>query len=277
MTESAVRRDRIVTQWRVAIDTWRETPSSLIGFGRRDDTPVVLKIIKQHGDEWRSGDVLRAFDGHGVVRVLEHVDGAILLERLEPGDSLVELVRVGRDEEATEIVGSVIASMPRVRSTPGVPTVGDWMRGFSRYLESDDAQVPRDLVERASELYAQLCTSQRTTRLLHGDLQHYNILRDANRGWLAIDPKGVIGEIEYEVGGMMRNPREMPELLANPKVIQRRIDQLTSILSLDASRVLAWTFAQAVLSAIWSVEDDGVVDARDPSLLLAHAVRPLLP
>jgi streptomycin 6-kinase len=277
MTESAVRRDLIVTQWRVGIETWHETPSSLIGFGRRDDEPVVLKIVKQHGDEWRSGDVLRAFGGHGVVRVLEHEDGAMLLERLEPGEPLVDLVRVERDEEATEIIASVIASMPRVRSVPGAPTVGDWMRGFSRYVESDDAQVPRDLVERADELYAQLCTSQRATRLLHGDLQHSNILRDANRGWLAIDPKGVIGEIEYEVGAMMRNPREMPELLANPKVIQRRIDQLTSILSLDASRVLAWTFAQAVLSAIWSVEDDGVVDARDPSLLLAHAVRPLLP
>ena len=38
------------------------------------------------------------------------------------------------------------------------------------------------------------------------DLQHYNVLFDSDRGWLAIDPKGVIGEVEYEIGASLRNP-----------------------------------------------------------------------
>ena len=42
--------------------------------------------------------------------------------------------------------------------------------------------------------------------LLHGDLQHYNVLLDKDRGWVAIDPKGVVGELEYEVGALLRNP-----------------------------------------------------------------------
>jgi streptomycin 6-kinase len=43
-------------------------------------------------------------------------------------------------------------------------------------------------------------------RLLHGDLQHYNVLLDRKRGWLAIDPKGVVAEGEFELGAALRNP-----------------------------------------------------------------------
>jgi streptomycin 6-kinase len=38
------------------------------------------------------------------------------------------------------------------------------------------------------------------------DLHHYNVLSDSGRGWLAIDPKGLVGEVEYEVGAAIRNP-----------------------------------------------------------------------
>jgi streptomycin 6-kinase len=36
--------------------------------------------------------------------------------------------------------------------------------------------------------------SQRSTRLLHGDLHRHNVLSDDARGSVAIDPKGVVGE-----------------------------------------------------------------------------------
>ena len=32
-----------------------------------------------------------------------------------------------------------------------------------------------------------------------------NVRFDSGRGWLAIDPKGVFGELEYEVGAVVRN------------------------------------------------------------------------
>ena len=69
--------------------------------------------------------------------------------------------------------------------------------------------------------------------LLHGDLQHYNVLFDNERGWVAIDPKGVVGEWEYEVGPLLRNPVEQPELFANPAIINRRLELLTTLLPLN--------------------------------------------
>jgi streptomycin 6-kinase len=136
--------------------------------------------------------------------------------------------------------------------------------------------VPIPLVERAQQTYAALCASQGRTRLLHGDLQHYNVLYDSARGWVAIDPKGVIGELEYEVGASLRNPVERAELFASPQIVERRLTSYAARLQLDADRALRWTFSQAVLSAIWSVEDRVAVTTAHPALMLARAVQPLL-
>lgn len=114
------------------------------------------------------------------------------------------------------------------------------------------------------------------TANLTGLLQHYNVLVDSERGWLAIDPKGVIGEVEYEVGATLRNPIERPELFASRATIERRIRQFTEKLNLDYERVLAWGFVQAVLSAIWDLEDGFAVDAMNPALRLATAIQPML-
>jgi streptomycin 6-kinase len=59
-------------------------------------------------------------------------------------------------------------------------------------------------------------------------------------------------------------------------IIGRRIRQLTSSLHLDPARAVGWAFSQAVLSAIWDVEDGFSVDASHPSLLLAGAIRPMV-
>jgi len=276
--------------WGVVVDNTIETESSLVAFGSRgpgsyESQPVVLKVIKREGDEWRSGEILQAFDGKGVRRVYEHAPGAVLLERLRPGNSLAEIALSGRDEEATDILAGIIQQMslrlsmsgdetPRVQAT-GV-TVWDWAKAFERYIATGDDQVPKQLVESAHRLYSSLCASQRQPRLLHGDLQHYNVLFDSERGWLAIDPKGVVGEVEYEIGAILRNPIERPGMFTERSTIERRAKRFTEKLNLDFERVLAWGFAQAVLSAIWDTEDGFPVTAMNPALQLANAIQPML-
>lgn len=263
-------------EWNVLLDGTHETASSLLGFGVRDGRPVVLKLTKSAGDESHAGVVLRAFNGDGAVRVIESVTGAVLLERLEPGDELVTLVRRGADEDATEILAGVIARLANHAAPKECPTVADWERGFDRYLQSDDQQIPRELAINAQRSYQQLASSQGTTMLLHGDLQHYNVLFDRNRGWIAIDPKGVVGELEYEIGALLRNPIELPDLFINRNTIERRIEILCNRLKLDHARALQWAFAQAVLSAVWNVEDGDPVTPNHPALRLANVLRQLL-
>jgi streptomycin 6-kinase len=269
-------RERI-RDWSVVAEDTLETQSSFIVFGRRGNQPVVLKVMRQPGDEWRCGAVLAAFNGREIVRAYEYVEGAVLLERLNPGTPLAAIALGGRDEEATEILAEVIRRLSHPReSLEAFDTVQEWGKGFGRYLASGDKQIPISLVEQGQHQYAELCASQQCARLLHGDLQHYNVLFDYDRGWLAIDPKGVVGEIEYEIGASLRNPFENPELFASPETVERRLRQYEAKLKLNAERALRWGFAQAVLSAIWSVEDGFAVAASNPSIRLADAIRAIL-
>jgi streptomycin 6-kinase len=260
-------------EWNVAIVEIRETEGSLLGFGLSNGSPVVLKISSV-SDEMNSGTVLEAFQGEGTVRVHKSDHGAVLLERLDPATELVELVRSGRDDEATRILADTIGLMANHEPPPGCPTVFDWSRGFDRYIsEHSGGPISLQLVQEAGNVYRNLAASQRQTMLLHGDLHHYNVLFDSKRGWIAIDPKGVVGELEFELGAIIRNPVELPDFYISRAIVERRLKQLTDALRLDYDRALRWSFAQAVLSAIWGLEDGLTVTSDHPSLRLAEVIR----
>jgi streptomycin 6-kinase len=263
--------------WGVQVDSIRETASSVLGFGQRGPESVVLKIAKHQRDERWSGRVTRAFDGRGVVRVLEDAEGAALLERLEPGHPLTATVR-NDDDAAIEVVASLIARMRTSDAVapPGTPSVHDWGHGFARYFKSADQPFPRPLVERAFHEFSRLADSQRQRQLLHGDLHHENVLFDSRRGWTAIDPKGVTGEVEYEVGAFLRNPTTTLPALFSPAGVERRIRRFADRLDIDFQRTLHWGFAQAVLSLLWSLEDGDAIADSSPGLLLARSLEAML-
>jgi streptomycin 6-kinase len=275
-TELRTRIADLVRRWNLTVEQTSETESSFLAFGTRGHQPVVLKVVKRQGDEWHSGEVLEAFKGNGAVRVYEHVEGALLLERAVPGESLVGMAIGGKDEDATAILADVIRQMSGCTPPKRCASVQDWAQGFERYVATGDQRIPRDFVEDGHRCYAQLAASQRETRLLHGDLHHYNVLSDTRRGWLAIDPKGVIGEVEYEVGAVIRNPIENPDLFTSPETVERRLHHFARRLNLDIERALRWAFAQAVLSAIWEVEDGFAFDAQNPGIRLARSIRGML-
>lgn len=271
-----VRFNERARAWRVTVENSFETESSLIGFGRQSDRAVVLKVVKRPGDEWNSGRMLEAFDGQGMARVYEHVEGAMLLERLEPATSLSTVVVDGRDEEGTGIIADVIGRIKITDAPPSTPTAKELARGFDWYRATGDAQIPPWLLDEAERVYNDLADSQTKPRLLHGDLQHYNILYDANRGWLAIDPKGIVGELEYEIGASLRNPYETPAIFSAPQIIERRINKFASALKLDADRILGWGFSQAVLSAIWGVEDGYSLPPESVPIMVARSMSDML-
>jgi streptomycin 6-kinase len=275
-TAAIERAAELAHRWSVSVDESFETPTSVVSYGRRDGRAVVLKVVKRPGDEWRSGQIASAFGGNGFVRVLEYVEGAMLLDRLEPGTPLTTLTCSGSDDDATAIVADVIAAMSPGHAPEWCPTVSDWGGSFARYLAEGDTQIPRTLVMRAATIFTDLCASQRHVRLLHGDLQHYNVLHDRALGWVAIDPKGVVGELECELGASLRNPVERPDIFTDPATIERRLRVLSSRLSLDRERITRWAFAQAVLSLIWGVEDGHAIASDDATFQLIAALESML-
>src|SRR5262249_48966777 len=148
---------------------------------------------------------------------------ALLLERIAPGSALTERVTAGDDDGATVVLCGVMerlhAAGPPMKS---FATVEQWGESFAR-LPRDTGALPADLLDRAASLYGELWRSQGPRVLLHGDLHHDNVLDGGLRGWLAIDPKGIIGERAYETGALLRNPTEDASRFARPEVIDRRV------------------------------------------------------
>lgn len=266
------RLERLTVAWRVTVDRIVETPTCLLAYGDCNRQPVIVKVVKTAGTEWRAGELLRLFAGRGLVRVYEYMGGAMLLEQLRPGDLLIELPLRGDDDRATSTLAETIAAMSPSSCPEWVPTVADWGRSFPSYRDGRDATVPADLVASAERIFFDLCATQRRERLLHGDLHHENVLFDRARGWLAIDPKGVRGELEYEIGAALRNPCGRPDLFAHPDVIRRRADLFARTLSIDSARALRWAFAQAVLAAIWQIEDGRPIEPDNRWLAFARAI-----
>lgn len=260
-----------VRAWGVEIERTAATETSLFVYGKRGGAPVVLKVVKEPGDEWRCGEIAAKFGGRGVVHVYEHVPGAALFERLDPGEPLAKLALDGRDDEATDVLAMLLGRMAPGDPPDNCATVEQWGEAFARYAATGDERIPPALLEPARRIYSDLSRTQREPALLHGDLHHYNVLSDRARGWCAIDPKGVVGELEYELGAALRNPLDRPDLFARPDVVERRLDHFGLALGIDVSRARGWCFAQAVLSAIWSIED-GKGSEADAALALARVL-----
>ncbi len=228
---------------------------------RADGTQVVVKVCKLTDEFPQQPEALRLVDGHGMVRLLEvdTTEEIMLLERLLPGTMLLELED---DEVSTSIAASIMQKIWRsVPENHPFKTIQQWGKGFERLRQSyagGTGPFPGALVERAETLYRELSASMAEPVLLHGDLHHENILSAEREPWLAIDPKGVVGEAVYEAGAWLRNP--MPQLLDVPypgRILARRIDQFSEQLGFERARIRDWALAQAMLSAWWSMEDSG--------------------
>jgi len=227
---------------------------------RSDGTNVILKLGMPHPELRTEIAALRIYDGRGSARLLDAdpEQGALLLERLMPGTLLSSL---DDDEEATAIAAKVMRQLWHpVPTNHTFPTITQWTAGLGElrtHFGGTTGPFPSALVAQAETLFAELSASMAEPVVLHGDLHHDNILAAERQPWLAIDPKGLIGEPAYEVGVLLRNP--YPQLLTWPqpaRILARRVDQLAEALVLDRKRILGWSIAQAVLSAWWSFEDN---------------------
>lgn len=230
---------------------------------REDGAPAILKLSFPGDKEFLTeAAALAAFDGRGICRLLElDLDrGAMLLERLQPGETLAE---VGDDEEATAVAAGVMGKLWRPAPPDhGFPTVADWSGGFGRLRRrygGGTGPMPGELVAEAEALFVELLASEGDPLLLHGDLHQENILSARREPWLAIDPKGVVGEAAYDTAALLHNPVGTLDVPDPKRLLERRLDVLSGELGLDRSRIRAWGLAQAVLAAYWCLEDGGRV------------------
>jgi streptomycin 6-kinase len=229
-----------------------------------DGTAVV---IKTGPDLDREAAALRAWDGHGAVRLLLQAPGALLLEQVHPGTPAAALVP-DADEQATAAAVEVLRRLHVAQPPDDLPTLPTTLRALS--ADVPDRLAPRDLVDHAAGLARELLAGAVGPVLLHGDLHHDNVLRHGD-GWVAIDPHGAVGDPGYDTGAWLYNPVGVDGVLG---LVPRRVEQLADGLGLAVERVAAWGFVKAVLSAVWTAQDSGRPPPADDTLAVAALLRP---
>ncbi len=227
---------------------------------RADGTPAVLKIGVPNRELTSEINTLKVYAGQGACRIYEGdpEEGMLLLERLFPGTMLATMED---DDRATEIAAKVMKQTHRpVPAQEGFLSLKGWfgeLKKLRPLFHGGTGPFPEKSFSLAEGLIEELFAEDRPSVLLHGDFHHYNIL-DSERGWLVIDPKGVAGPAEYEVGPLLVNPYHLaPGESEAIRRTQRRIAILAEILGFEPERMRAWAICHSVLSSFWDMQEDG--------------------
>lgn len=226
-----------------------ETPSSLLLAVRHDGVSAMLKIAREE-EERRGGAVMAWWNGDGAARVLARHGEALLLERAHGPRSLAAMVAAGKDDEASRILCEVTMRLHRPRPGPR-PELVPLTRWFEALAAA--ARTRGGLLAEANAMAQALLSDPRDIVVLHGDIHHGNVLDGGERGWLAIDPKGLSGERTFDFVNILRNPD--PGTALTPGRFQRQVAVLATAASVERQRLLDWTLAFAGLSAAWHLAD----------------------
>ncbi|MDR5698208.1 aminoglycoside phosphotransferase family protein [Agromyces aerolatus] len=259
-------------RWRLHPDGDPTTTASsrLIPVTTRSGAPAMLKIA--HSDEEERGvGLLVALDGHGAARVLRHDRDAALIERATGDRDLVSLVRDGEDDQATRIICDAAARIhgaSRDVFAAAAPLV-DLPTWFQLLFEQADELGP--VHRRGAELAQALLDDPREPVALHGDLHHGNVLDFGERGWLAIDPKGLVGEAGFDYANLLCNPSH--ERALQPGRLERQFGVVVEASGLERDRLADWLVAWCALSSTWFTLDDDPAHAESAAAIGELALR----
>ena len=233
---------------------------SYIAFAKTKEGKDVVLKLSVPGSVFESEiKTLKAYKTKSSISLLQYdlKMSAMLLPRIVPGTRLSEL---SDDKQATHIAANIMQDLttpaPQEIEFETLQYCGEAFYEVKQLPTQYVAKmIPVQMLQQAEDLFKQLLESTTKHILLHGDLHHDNILLDQQQGWLAIDPKGVIGDPACQAARFLRNP--LPALLEqnNPLTTTKtRLEILADRLQQEPDRLLKWAFVDSVLGACWNIQ-----------------------
>jgi streptomycin 6-kinase len=218
---------------------------------------AVLKIGFPGEAEYILNEVrmLKFLDGSSVNKLLRFDEKrfAFLLEKLSPGENLKTIFR-GNELQAVEEAVKVMRKFWRVAPQDNnFPRLEDWFRGFEK---AEKTEFDKSYIVKARSFFDEL-TESKPKILLHGDFHHENILSATREPFLAIDPKGIVGDIGYDIAVFLINHARWLESAPNPREkLNEAIKNFAEAFEIEPNNLRKWAFAHSVLSAWWTFEEN---------------------
>ncbi len=189
---------------------------------------------------------LRAWDGHGAVRLLraDPRRQLLLTSRTKPDEDL-------RDQdpwEACTQIGGLYAVLHRA-PIPQPPRLADLAPGWLAALEQPAvaAAVPRRFAEQVRSWTPGLVDpAEAEPKLLHGDLRPATV-RGTGRGWVAVAPRPVTGDPAYEVAPVLDRwdgAEDSDDLRGD---LLERFYAVVDAAGLDEDRARAWVVVRTLV------------------------------
>ncbi|YBV97782.1 3'-kinase [Phyllobacteriaceae bacterium JZ32] len=232
--------------------------------------PLVVKKLKPAGmEELRGAHYLEWRNGHGAARLYDLKGTAMLLE-YAGSYHLEEHLNAGKDAACIEIFGQVLA----VLHTPSPSPVPADLQPLGKHFSGLFAvAAEKPIYAEAAALAKRLLATPHEAIPLHGDIHHENII-ESPRGWLAIDPHGLVGDAAFDAANIFYNPLDRDDLCLDMPRARRMAEHFAPVIHRHPAFILDYAFAYGCLSAAWHREDGNDVDeARE--LKIATALRGL--
>lgn len=237
------------------------------------DGPAVLKVFTARG--LKAGEVmgtklLRLWDGDGAVKVITQTDDAILMEWLS-GKTLAEFTDQNQDQQAAKAIAEVMRKLQRP-STQSFTRIEDHFGGALLACDINNFPAPlQPAFASAKALFKWLLATTKQPMLMHGDLNFDNIIQ-SERGWLAIDPKGIVADACYEFGVAFRCPYQQPahqERIATPQRILNLARLFALQTGLDEKRILQFGFVHVAMSLAYHYGQTSKLSETDLAIFLS--------
>jgi streptomycin 6-kinase len=241
---------------------------------------AVVKQLTPIGmqEELRGAHYLDWHEGNGCVRLLAQQDNNLLLEYGGKRTLLDHLNEHGDDAATTiyvDVLSRLIAKPYEAADNPHeFMQLREQYSSLFKKAQADRKRNIDSLFVEAAPMADRLLSDHRAIQLLHGDIHHENILH-GKRGWLVIDPKGLIGDPMYDTANMFYNPLDQDDPRQSERRIAAMAQRFSQAFNRDIRTILGFGMTHACLSASWHDEDANFAESKR-SLGVAQAIQRVL-
>ncbi|MFC7061710.1 aminoglycoside phosphotransferase family protein [Halobacillus seohaensis] len=221
-----------------------------------DGSEAVVKIGLPGGEHKDEIKALRSLNRKGIVKLIDDdpIKRVLILEKIQPGQMLAELED---DEKATRVAAELARNLVvPVPSHSSIPTTKERENNLKQICMDHCnglGPISSQTLNQALQIFTYMNNSIQYPTLLHGDFHHYNVLQKGDGSWVAIDPKGIVGEIAYDLIQFLLNCLPVH---GKKETIRKRVKIFTELLNLDHERFLLWGYCHTVLATAWTVDEN---------------------